>query len=90
MPVTDGMRWSTRNSATGSPRWVSSRTTSSASRRGARADDPVVVGVPRAQIALDGAQDGRVVIDREDCRLGGHAASVPAVRRYAASMWVRA
>ena len=54
--------------------------------RGAGADDAVVVGVPRAQVALDGPKDGRVVVDGEDCRLRGHAASVPAERRYAASM----
>jgi len=54
--------------------------------RGSGADDAVVVRVPRAQVALDGPEDGRVVVDGEDCRLGGHAASVPAATRYAASM----
>ena len=53
---------------------------------GAGTDDPVVVGIARAQVTLDGPQDGRVVVDREDCRLGDHAASVPTARRYAASM----
>ena len=41
--------------------------------RGSGADDAVVVGVPRAQVALDGPEDGRIVVDGEDCRLGGHA-----------------
>ena len=43
--------------------------------------DPVLVPVARAQVALDGAQHGQIVIDGQDDRLGGHGASSLRCRR---------
>jgi hypothetical protein len=43
-------------------------------RSRAGADDPVVGRVPRAQVALDCTKHGRVVVHRQDRRLGRHGA----------------
>ena len=75
IPVICGMRWSTMKSA---DRAAAQRQLADGLQRvvaGVGGHDPVLLPVARAQVALDGAQDGQIVIDGQDDRLGGHGAS---------------
>ena len=78
MPVISGMRWSTTNSATGSPR--TGQLADDLERLVARAgaDDPVVVAVARAQVALDRAEDREA--SSSTARIAGLAAMAASVR----------
>ena len=78
MPDMPGIRWSATSSATWSPRRRTSRSVSSASAPGAGAQDPVALAEAAAQVAGDGGEHGRLVVDGED---GGTAGSWVAMRR---------
>ena len=75
MPAMPGMRWSAISSATWSPRVRSSA--QQLERLGARAgaQDPVALAEAAPQVARDGGQHGRLVVDGHDRRasLARHA-----------------
>jgi hypothetical protein len=71
MPDIRGMRWSTRNRATGSPR-VELAHGAQGRRAGLGAQDTVVLAVVAAQVALDGAQDVGIVVDGQQDGLARH------------------
>ena len=60
-----GMRWSASTSASDSPRLRSSFSVSCASRARAGTQDAIRLAELAAEVALDRAQDGRLVVDHE-------------------------
>ena len=80
MPAIPGIRWSATSSATCSCRVADLAEQLKRLGAGARPDDPVALAESAAQIAGDGGQHGRLVVDGEDHRPAGASVGLVGVR----------